>query len=155
MKHYEVVFMVHPDQSDQVETMVERYRAVIEEDGGKIHRLEDWGRRQLAYSINKIHKAHYVMMNVECGVAALSELSSLFRFNDAVIRNQVLSMKSAPEGPSAMKSAIEKEGSRKEREPRREERSGTPPPAAAPAPAAEVKPAAPAPEAAAAEATEA
>ncbi len=114
MKHYEIVFMVHPDQSDQVETMVERYRAVIESDGGKIHRLEDWGRRQLAYSINKIHKAHYVLMNVECGKAELEELSGLFKFNDAVIRNQILSMKSAPEGQSAMLKAIEKESSRKD-----------------------------------------
>ncbi len=114
MKHYEIVFMVHPDQSDQVETMVERYRAVIEGDGGKIHRLEDWGRRQLAYSINKIHKAHYVLMNVECGKKELEELAGLFKFNDAVIRNQVLSMKSAPEGQSAMLAAIEKESSRKD-----------------------------------------
>ncbi len=114
MKHYEIVFMVHPDQSDQVETMVERYRAVIESDGGKIHRLEDWGRRQLAYSINKIHKAHYVLMNVECGKSELEELSGLFKFNDAVIRNQVLSMKCAPEGQSAMMAAIEKESSRKD-----------------------------------------
>ena len=114
MKHYEIVFMVHPDQSDQVETMVERYRAVIEGDGGKIHRLEDWGRRQLAYSINKIHKAHYVLMNVECGKKELEELAGLFKCNDAVIRNQVLSMKSAPEGQSAMLAAIEKESSRKD-----------------------------------------
>ncbi len=115
MKHYEIVFMVHPDQSDQVETMVERYRSVIEGDSGKIHRLEDWGRRQLAYSINKVHKAHYVMMNVECSLKALDELSGLFKFNDAVIRNQVLSMKGAPEGKSAMMEAIEKESSRKDR----------------------------------------
>ena len=114
MKHYEIVFMVHPDQSDQVETMVERYRAVIESEGGKVHRLEDWGRRQLAYSINKIHKAHYVMMNVECGVKELDELSGLFKFNDAVIRNQILSMKAAPEGQSAMLAAIEKESTRKD-----------------------------------------
>jgi small subunit ribosomal protein S6 len=114
MKHYEIVFMVHPDQSDQVETMVERYRAVVEGDGGKIHRLEDWGRRQLAYSINKIHKAHYVLMNVECGKRELEELTGLFRFNDAVIRNQILVMKGAPEGQSAMMAAIEKESSRKD-----------------------------------------
>lgn len=93
MKHYEIVFLVHPDQSEQVNAMVERYRAIIENDGGAIHRLEDWGRRQLAYPINKIHKAHYVLMNVECTKAALDELESAFRFNDAVIRNMVLSMK--------------------------------------------------------------
>ncbi len=116
MNHYEIVFMVHPDQSDQVQSMTERYRAVIEEQGGKIHRLEDWGRRQLAYPIDKIHKAHYVLMNIECGVDTLEELSGLFRFNDAVIRNQVLAMREAPEGQSAMMGAIEKESSRKERE---------------------------------------
>ena len=93
MKHYEIVFLVHPDQSEQVNAMVERYRAIIEADGGKIHRLEDWGRRQLAYPINKIHKAHYVLMNVECGKGVLEELDSAFRFNDAVLRNMVLSMK--------------------------------------------------------------
>lgn len=93
MKHYEVVFLVHPDQSEQVSAMVERYRAIIEADGGKIHRLEDWGRRQLAYPINKIHKAHYVLMNIECDKSVLTELDSAFRFNDAVLRNMVLSMK--------------------------------------------------------------
>ena len=93
MKHYEVVFLVHPDQSEQVSAMVERYRAIIEADGGKIHRLEDWGRRQLAYPINKIHKAHYVLMNIECDKNVLTELDSAFRFNDAVLRNMVLSMK--------------------------------------------------------------
>jgi small subunit ribosomal protein S6 len=138
MKHYEVVFMVHPDQSDQVETMVERYRAVREGDGGKIHRLEDWGRRQLAYSINKIHKAHYVLMNIECGVSALNELSGLFKFNDAVIRNQILSMKRVPEGQSAMLTNMEKESGRKDKRPdtRREGHSDSAPAPAAAAPAA-------------------
>ncbi len=144
MKHYEIVFMVHPDQSDQVETMVERYRSVIEGDGGKIHRLEDWGRRQLAYSINKIHKAHYVLMNVECSVDALNELSGLFKFNDAVIRNQILSMKGAPEGQSAMMTATEKESSRKDRDDSRRERRDDRPAAAADAASAEA-PAADAP----------
>lgn len=102
MKHYEIVFLVHPDQSDQVPAMIERYRGVIEEDGGRIHRLEDWGRRQMAYPINKIHKAHYVLMNVECGKTALDELASLFRFNDAVLRNLVLSMKEAVVDPSPL-----------------------------------------------------
>ena len=87
MRHYEIVFLVHPDQSEQVPAMVERYRATIEGSAGTIHRLEDWGRRQLAYPINKVHKAHYVLMNVECGAEALAELESAFRFNDAVLRN--------------------------------------------------------------------
>ncbi len=95
MKHYEIVFLVHPDQSEQVPAMIERYRSTIEGHGGSIHRLEDWGRRQLAYPINKIHKAHYVMMNVECNKEALEEIESAFRFNDAVIRNLVLSTKGA------------------------------------------------------------
>ena len=90
MKHYEIVFLVHPDQSEQVPAMVERYRSMIETDGGAIHRLEDWGRRQLAYPIAKVHKAHYVLMNVECTQNALDDLTSAFRFNDAVIRNLVI-----------------------------------------------------------------
>jgi small subunit ribosomal protein S6 len=95
MRHYEIVFLVHPDQSEQVPAMVERYRATIEGSGGTIHRLEDWGRRQLAYPINKIHKAHYVMMNIECGSDALAELESAFRFNDAVLRNLTIRRKAA------------------------------------------------------------
>ena len=93
MKHYEVVFLVHPDQSEQVPAMIDRYRALIEADGGAIHRLEDWGRRQLAYPIQKLHKAHYVLMNIECSTAVLEELTSAFRFNDAVIRNMVINRK--------------------------------------------------------------
>lgn len=100
MRHYEVVFMVHPDQSDQVPAMIERYKSLIEKDSGVIHRLEDWGRRQLAYPIEKIHKAHYVLMNVECGQAVLDELTSIFRFNDAVLRHLVLSKKEAETTPS-------------------------------------------------------
>jgi small subunit ribosomal protein S6 len=90
VRHYEVVFMVHPDQSEQVPGMIERYSAVITKDGGTVHRLEDWGRRQLAYHINKVHKAHYVMMNVEASNEAMEELSTTFRYNDAVIRNLVI-----------------------------------------------------------------
>ena len=90
MRHYEIIFLVHPDQSEQVGGMVERYTKLIEEDGGKIHRLEDWGRRQLAYPIDKIHKAHYIMLNVECSAKALDELTENFRYNDAVIRNMVI-----------------------------------------------------------------
>lgn len=95
MRHYEIVFMVHPDQSDQVSGMIERYSATITEGGGKVHRLEDWGRRHLAYPINKIHKAHYVLMNVECDQDILQELKTTFRFNDAVLRNVVFGCKEA------------------------------------------------------------
>ena len=90
MQHYEIVFLVHPDQSEQVPAMVERYRSTIENGGGSVHRFEDWGRRQLAYPINKIHKAHYVLMNVECSVEIMRELETGFKFNDAVIRNLVV-----------------------------------------------------------------
>ena len=90
MRHYEIVFMVHPDQSEQVPGMIERYSNTIQKDGGQVHRLEDWGRRQLAYPINKIHKAHYVLMNVEASNDALDELTTTFRYNDAVIRNLVI-----------------------------------------------------------------
>ena len=90
MRHYEIVFLVHPDQSEQVPAMIERYKALIESDGGKIHRLEDWGRRQLAYSIENLVKAHYVMFNIEATEAALEELVSGFRFNDAVLRHLVI-----------------------------------------------------------------
>ena len=89
MRHYEVVVMVHPDQSDQVTAMVDKYKTMIEADGGKVHRLEDWGRRQLAYPILNLHKAHYVLMNIECGDEAMKELETSFRFNDAVLRKLV------------------------------------------------------------------
>ncbi len=95
MRHYEIVVMVHPDQSDQVPAMTERYKAMVEGDGGKVHRLEDWGRRQLAYAIAKLHKAHYVLMNVECSDKALAELENAFRFNDAVIRKLVVRVETA------------------------------------------------------------
>ncbi len=102
MRHYEVVFLVHPDQSDQVPAMIERYRSLIEGNGGQIHRLEDWGRRQLAYPIKKLIKAHYVLMNVECTPAGMDELQSMFRFNDAVIREMVLSRREAVTEPSPL-----------------------------------------------------
>ena len=95
MRHYEVVFLVHPDQSEQVPGMIERYTQLMADSGGNVHRIEDWGRRQLAYPIHKIHKAHYVMMNIECGGEALEELSTLFRYNDAVLRNLVIKRKEA------------------------------------------------------------
>lgn len=115
MRHYEIVFLVHPDQSEQVGGMVERYTKAIEEDGGKIHRLEDWGRRQLAYAINNVHKAHYVLMNVECSAKALAELEDNFRYNDAVIRNLVMRRDEAVTGQSEMLKAEESRNERRER----------------------------------------
>ena len=110
MRHYELVFMVHPDQSDQVPAMIERYRNIIEGAGGGVHRLEDWGRRQLAYPIKKLIKAHYVLMNIECNPSDVDELVSLFRFNDAVIRHLVLARDEAVTEPSPMaKGSDEKE----------------------------------------------
>jgi small subunit ribosomal protein S6 len=100
LRHYEIVFLVHPDQSEQVPQMIERYRGMIEGDGGHFHRLEDWGRRQLAYPIKKAHKAHYVLMNVECSGAALAELEDAFRFNDAVLRHLILARAEAVTTPS-------------------------------------------------------
>ena len=110
MRHYEIVFLVHPDQSEQVPGMIERYRSIIESHDGKIHRLEDWGRRQLAYPIQKLHKAHYVLMNIECDGDSLKELENAFRFNDAVLRNLVLTMKRAvTEASPLVKSQDERE----------------------------------------------
>ena len=111
MRHYEVVFMVHPDQSEQVPAMIERYRSMIEGAAGKIHRLEDWGRRQLSYPINKIHKAHYVLMNIECGQETLTELETAFRFNDAVIRSLTIARKTAVTTPSPLAKEKEEESS--------------------------------------------
>lgn len=102
MRHYEIVFLVHPDQSEQVSAMVERYRSVIESGKGSIHRLEDWGRRQLAYPINKVHKAHYVLINIECTLETLHELESAFKFNDAVLRFLVIKRKEAVTAASPM-----------------------------------------------------
>ncbi|MEJ1964721.1 MAG: 30S ribosomal protein S6 [Gammaproteobacteria bacterium] len=111
MRHYEIVFLVHPDQSEQVPAMIERYKGLIATDGGKVHRLEDWGRRQLAYPIAKVHKAHYVLMNVECDQKALDELTGAFRFSDAVLRHLVVSMDEAVIEPSPMAKADEEESS--------------------------------------------
>ncbi|ADL55969.1 MAG: 30S ribosomal protein S6 [Nitrosomonadales bacterium] len=102
MRHYEIVFIVHPDQSEQVPAMIERYRTLVTAKGGQIHRLEDWGRRQLAYAIQKIHKAHYVLMNIECNQEILDELEHAFRFNDAVLRHLTVKTKAAVTVPSAM-----------------------------------------------------
>ena len=112
MRHYEVVFLVHPDQSEQVRAMVDRYRSIVESDGGRIHRLEDWGRRQLAYPIEKVHKAHYVLMNIECSGPALDELESNFRFNDAVLRNLVMARREAVTEESPMAKAKDDKGPR-------------------------------------------
>lgn len=120
MRHYEIVFLVHPDQSEQVNAMIDRYRTTIENGGGKIHRLEDWGRRQLAYPINKIHKAHYVLMNVECGREEMEELENSFRFNDAVLRNLVIKRKDAVTETSPLAKEEEKE---KDSKPRKSEES--------------------------------
>ncbi len=105
MRHYEIVFLVHPDQSSLVPAMIDRYRSIIEEASGVIHRLEDWGRRHLAYPINKIHKAHYVLMNIECDQATLEELQTIFRFNDAVLRNMILQKNEAITEPSKIAEA--------------------------------------------------
>ena len=113
MRHYEVVFLVHPDQSEQVNAMIDRYRSTVESGGGTLHRLEDWGRRQLAYPIQKVHKAHYVLMNVECEPSVMEELESAFRFNDAVIRNLILAKNEAVTEPSPLaKSKEEKDEKR-------------------------------------------
>jgi small subunit ribosomal protein S6 len=102
MRHYEIVFIVHPDQSEQVPAMVDRYRTMVSGQGGRIHRLEDWGRRQLSYPIAKVHKAHYVLMNIECGNATLTELEHAFKFNDAVLRHLIVAMREAVVAPSPM-----------------------------------------------------
>ena len=102
MRHYEIIFIVHPDQSEQVNAMIERYRATITAKNGSIHRLEDWGRRQLAYPIQKMHKAHYVLMNIECDQETLDELEHAFKFNDAVLRHLTVKMKDAVTEPSPM-----------------------------------------------------
>ena len=124
MRHYEIVFLVHPDQSEQVNAMIDRYRTSIEADGGAIHRLEDWGRRQLAYPIQKLHKAHYVLMNIECSTGVLEELNSAFRFNDAVIRSMVINRKEPVTEPSLLA---------KRPEEKRERETPAATPAAAPA----------------------
>jgi small subunit ribosomal protein S6 len=113
MRHYEIVLIVHPDQSEQVPAMIERYKTLIESQEGKIHRLEDWGRRQLTYPIQKMAKAHYVLLNIECGQPTLDELEHAFRFNDAVLRHLVVSMKKAETGASPMLKQIQREEARK------------------------------------------
>jgi len=116
MRHYEVVFLVHPDQSEQVPAMIERYRGIITAGGGTVHRLEDWGRRQLAFPIAKVHKAHYVLMNLECDQKVLAELTGAFRFSDAVLRHLVVSMEGAVTEPSPMSRTDEENEARRERD---------------------------------------
>lgn len=113
MRHYEIVFIVHPDQSEQVPGMIERYKGTITSRGGSIHRLEDWGRRQMAYPIQKVHKAHYVLMNIECDQETLDELEHGFKFNDAVLRHLTVQKKKADTGPSSMMKTVEREEARK------------------------------------------
>jgi small subunit ribosomal protein S6 len=122
MRHYEVVFLVHPDQSDQVPGMIERYKALIERGDGKIHRTEDWGRRQLSFPVKKIHKAHYVLMNIEVNDATLEELASAFRFNDAVLRNLIMKRKTAETEMSKIYAEeLREQEKERERDRRREE----------------------------------
>ncbi len=113
MRHYEIVLLVHPDQSEQVPAMLERYKALVTGAGGKVHRIEDWGRRQLAYMIDKLAKAHYVCLNIECGQETLTELETGFRYNDAVLRHLTVARPKADTQPSVMMRAVEKEEARK------------------------------------------
>ncbi|TSE27252.1 30S ribosomal protein S6 [Tepidimonas sediminis] len=113
MRHYEIVMLIHPDQSEQVPAMLERYKGMITAGGGIIHRVEDWGRRQLAYQINKLSKAHYLCLNIEAGKEVMAELETAFRFNDAVLRHLVVQKKKAETAPSAMMKAVEREEARK------------------------------------------
>ena len=119
MRHYEVVFLVHPDQSEQVPAMIERYKALVENGGGKIHRLEDWGRRQLAYPIQKVHKAHYVLLNIEVEQAVLAELTESFRFNDAVLRHLIMKRDDADTEMSIIMKSKDEKGDKPERGERR------------------------------------
>jgi small subunit ribosomal protein S6 len=130
MRHYEIVFLVHPDQSEQVPAMIERYKGMIATGGGRVHRLEDWGRRQLAYPLSKVHKAHYVLMNIECGNDTLTELEHAFKFNDAVLRHLIVAMREAVVTPSPM---MKEEKSRSLAPPAAA--TAQPAPQAAPAPA--------------------
>ena len=113
MRHYEIVFIVHPDQSEQVPAMIDRYKATLAAAGGKIHRIEDWGRRQMAYMIDKLAKAHYVCMNIECDQKTLEELEHAFKFNDAVLRHLIIKTKKAETEPSIMMKEVQREEARK------------------------------------------
>ena len=119
MRHYEIVFLVHPDQSEQVPAMVERYQGMVTEAGGQVHRNEDWGRRQLAHPINKVHKAHYVLMNIECGHDVIEEITGAFKFNDAVLRHLVIHRNEAVTAASPMAVAVEEEKAKEKEAQRR------------------------------------
>jgi small subunit ribosomal protein S6 len=121
MRHYEIVFLVHPDQSEQVPAMIERYKGMIAAGEGRVHRLEDWGRRQLTYPIAKVHKAHYVLMNIECDQKTLNDLTGAFRFSDAVLRHLVVNMDAAVTEPSPMAKAADEEGDGGRRRDRRDD----------------------------------
>jgi small subunit ribosomal protein S6 len=121
MRHYEIVFLVHPDQSEQVPAMIERYKGMIAGGEGRVHRLEDWGRRQLTYPISKVHKAHYVLMNIECDQKTLNDLTGAFRFSDAVLRHLVVNMDEAVTEPSPMAKAADEEGDGGRRRDRRDD----------------------------------
>lgn len=123
MRHYEIIFMVHPDQSEQVPAMIERYTNLVTENQGQVHRLEDWGRRHLAYPINKITKAHYVLMNLECQESVIAELEEIFRYNDAVIRNLIVRMNEAVTEPSPMKASESREDRRRDERDNRQEQA--------------------------------
>ena len=113
MRHYEIVFIVHPDQSEQVPAMIERYKSLVTSQGGQVHRVEDWGRRQMAYMIQKLAKAHYVCVNIECGKETLAELEHAFKFNDAVLRHLIVQTKKAETAPSPMMKEVQREEDRK------------------------------------------
>jgi len=116
MRHYEIILLIHPDQSEQVPAMLERYKGLVTAGGGQVHRVEDWGRRQLSYMIQKLAKAHYLCLNIECGNEVLAELETGFRFNDAVLRHLTVKRDKAETAPSIMMKAVEREESRKERQ---------------------------------------
>ena len=140
MRHYEIVFLVHPDRSEQVPGMIDRYSTIVKESGGNVHRVEDWGRRQLSYPINKIHKDHYALLNIECGLEALEEINTAFRFNDAVLRNIVIGRKSADTEDSPIMKVERESRQKKDKEDRyanKEAQAATPVAAETPVAASE------------------
>jgi len=140
MRHYEIVLLIHPDQSEQVPAMLERYRGIVTAGGGKVHRVEDWGRRQLAYMIQKLAKAHYLCLNIECGTEVLNELETGFRFNDAVLRHLTVKKEQAETAPSVMMKAVDREEARKSQD---DSRRGSSSASSPPAPPADDRRAAP------------
>lgn len=124
MRHYEIVFLVHPDQSEQVPGMLDRYRNLVESKGGQVHRQEDWGRLQLAYTIAKLHKAHYLLLNIECDAETLAELEAIFRFNDAILRHLTIKRQDAVTEPSVIMRNKEDKSDKEDRRPRRDDRDG-------------------------------